>query len=312
MLNLLKQIAANSTFGWKRSQANLRAVSFAGNSFYVNEQWVHEREYLDFIQHGSLTGPLAIDLWVFGTFVKRGDRILDAGANVGFTSLLATYAGADRVDAFEPDPRLQKQLALNTDRIDAIHVHAKALGRQLGTERLRLSESHNQGSTFSQTHLRLFPHVYEQSTTTVVDVETVDHAFLEDSFDILKIDVEGAEHDVLLGTEKHFADKSPRIVYVELYDEYLPPVEQFLSSRYRHGYRVVCRRDGSGRLFDKSVDLAPLEDDGCFVHPPSYIYLNDVEPYLLQGWTQPELLSNVRSRSLTGFEVALFGNPIRK
>ena len=291
MLSHLKSFAKHiKTTRWFARNGQLTTIPFAGYPFSLDEKWVHEREYIEYLSDGKITGPLGMDVWVFSQLVHQNDRVLDAGANIGFTPVLAALAGAQEIHCFEPDPRLESQLLANTVEHGSIQVHPMALGKIRGILELRLSQSHHQGSTFSETHQKLFPQVYEHSSTTAVEVVTVDDTFnRQTQFDLFKIDVEGAEFDVLLGAQSTLKHRPPRTVYVELYDEYHLRVDDFLNQYYRHCHRLVCRKDGCCKLFPVDADFQSMAENGLLMTPPSYIYTNESPKPFLQEWTQPLL-----------------------
>jgi FkbM family methyltransferase len=144
---------------------------------------------------------------------------LDVGANIGYlTGLFAIRVGlAGAVHAFEPHPKVQETLKRNIARVRLnpksapIATHVCALGdfvgeAQLiepdcfqvnrGTARIAASEPGNE--------LRSY----------VVAMETLDHLFAQESFDLVKIDVEGFEPRVFQGARRLLSERRIRhIVY---------------------------------------------------------------------------------------------------
>lgn len=261
-------------------------VNFAGHMLILDTRWKHERDYLDYIRLSRITGPLAMDAWAFSHFVKPGDIVLDAGANIGFTSLLAEKAGAVEIHSFEPDPRLLSRLKTHCQG-DQFVIYGKALGEKQSVMQMFLSAQHNQGSTLNNKWLSKFPEVYRKAKVIQVDVVTLDSLFGEKYFDFFKIDVEGAEIATLKGASAILKIKPPESIYVEVYDEFFTEVHEFLNNYYRYAYRIVCDSSGSCRLFPADLSLQQMQSEDYFMLPPSYIYTMAEQEELTKTWTQP-------------------------
>jgi FkbM family methyltransferase len=139
---------------------------------------------------------------VFARTVKSGDVVYDLGANVGFYTLLAAkLAGpTGHVVAFEPVPRnlgyLRRHLALN--ECENVTVVPAAVSDRSGTSRFRDGPEHTVGSLTTSDG-------YEVNVVTL------------DAFDgplprIIKIDVEGAEGDVLRGASRVLREARPIVL----------------------------------------------------------------------------------------------------
>jgi FkbM family methyltransferase len=131
------------------------------------------------------------------TMVGVGATVVDAGANIGYNTVYAARAvgRSGRVVAVEPAADnvrvLRDNLAAN--RLDNVDVHQVALGRSREIRDLFL-----RGETSAVNSL-FEPSVY----AAVTGIERVTVAPLDDLVDghadVVKIDVEGAELDVLAG-----------------------------------------------------------------------------------------------------------------
>src|SRR5262249_41973037 len=128
--------------------------------------------------------------------------VLDVGANVGsYTLLFAMWAGAaGRVFAFEPAPEaregLRMHVALNglADRTEIVPVAASSA---VGTARFHVDGSSGANAIAA---------AGQRGDAASIDVETTTiDAFCERRRlrpDVIKIDVEGAELDVLRGARR--------------------------------------------------------------------------------------------------------------
>lgn len=263
-------------------------VMFQGHLLELDPKWKHEFFYLDYIKNTRIHGPLGIDIWVFSHLVRPGDIVLDAGANIGFTALLAVSAGAVEVHCFEPDPRLIKKLEAHCQG-DRLFVYPVALGEKPGSLKLCLSAQHNQGSTLSERQASMFPGVFRGSEFIDVAVDSIDNIFGSKAFDLFKVDVEGAELMALKGGASILGAKPPRVIYIEAYDQFFGEVDEFLTKFYQFRYRVICKRDGSCRLFSVNTGTAEMKDKGFYTDPPSYIYSSLSLQHLASEWSRPNV-----------------------
>lgn len=143
----------------------------------------------------------------------RGDVLFDVGANVGYYTLLASerVGAAGRVIAFEPVVRnlsfLHRHLELNGAA--NVTVLPFACTRESGYGFFQT------GDTVATGHLAggSGPREEWRDRATPVHLTTVDATvrLLGFSPTVMKIDVEGAEHDVLLGAADTLRVARPRI-----------------------------------------------------------------------------------------------------
>jgi FkbM family methyltransferase len=157
-------------------------------------------------------------------FVSRllgpGMTVVDVGAHHGLYSLLASkrVGPKGRVFAFEPSPRerarLEKHLLVN--RCRNVSTYPFAIGSKSGSEDLFLVN----GAEDYCNSLR--PPAVAASTSKIrVEVTSLDE-FLEHAdihhVDFLKLDVEGAELDVLKGARRTLGVDPKPILLVEVFD----------------------------------------------------------------------------------------------
>lgn len=147
--------------------------------------------------------------------VKRGMRVLEIGANVGyFTLLIAHLTGrAGSVYAFECDPDLA-QIAEDNAEINGfsprVTIDRRAVGETPGSAQFRRAQRHRGGGTLVA-DLQQIPQLRQSEREALtVEVTTVD-ALLDQlgrAFDFVKIDAEGAETWILNGGTRLFADRN--------------------------------------------------------------------------------------------------------
>jgi FkbM family methyltransferase len=143
-----------------------------------------------------------------------GDLFVDVGANVGLHTLAAARAmeGRGRIIAFEPfEPTkilLEKTIFMNG--FSAItYVHQAAVSNQEGTRELFLGETSGHNSLFGP----VSPSSSASRTVTVPVVRLSDVIGGDEAVTLLKIDVEGAELNVLEGS-KLIIERNPDIALI--------------------------------------------------------------------------------------------------
>ncbi|HEX5412416.1 MAG TPA: FkbM family methyltransferase [Terriglobia bacterium] len=148
-------------------------------------------------------------------FEAAGDNpfIIDCGANIGLAILYwkRLYPGA-RILAFEPDPKLFQLLQQNTGALPGVTLLPKAVWRESGELPFR-----SEGSWGGRVCL---PDDEESFLVPGMRLREL----LDQPIDLLKIDIEGAEYDVLrdcsdrlpnvgnLFVEYHSAPGSPQVL----------------------------------------------------------------------------------------------------
>jgi FkbM family methyltransferase len=188
-------------------------------------------KYGDFKMPCDIRQILQRQFYYFGTYLLAEDLIdcwvkqapgarviLDVGANAGIFSLaaLATEPAAT-VHAFEPTPEiaagLRETAALNG--LGHLHVHAVAVSSQNGYATLRRFRGElgtNEGMNFI-TAATDDPGA-EVVSTVCLDRFCVDHGI--DRVDLLKIDVQGHEHQALAGAARLLSAGRIGTVFTEL------------------------------------------------------------------------------------------------
>jgi FkbM family methyltransferase len=182
--------------------------------------------------HGCWLGTYeAAVLEEFAARVGPGAVVYDVGANVGLFSLLAAARGS-RAIAFEPDARnrafLERHLEINR-MSDRVQIVAAAVGRSSGRARYEPDRSGLEG--------RVDPNGREE-----IEMVALDQLDLPDPT-VLKIDVEGAELDVLVGAVELLRRSRP-LVFLETHDDREGSCRELIEGL---GYRM--RSLGDARRF---------------------------------------------------------------
>ena len=182
--------------------------------------------------------------------IQPGDVIYDIGANIGYVSLVlgARAPHATRILAFEPDPDNAAHLRTNIhcNGVQNITVYEVALGNETGRCVLFV-----EGEVGTGTHSIVGS---KDGRSRRIEVNVVSGAdFVKQGHpnpDILKIDVEGAEANVLYGFEPLLERGLVREIFVEMHPERLAQAgtnAESLTRWLKHrGYDCAsARRRGS-------------------------------------------------------------------
>lgn len=185
---------------------------------------------------------------VFRRLLRQGMGVIDIGANIGyFTMLSARLVGPEgHVLAVEPNPRNARMLEASRRLNDYSHVTVAqvAAGRTIGL--LALHAANSNGTTSEPSG----------SLDALLGTETVPSLRLDDIVSpdrpvgLIKLDVEGAEYNAVLGCQDVIARDHPTIIS-EFSPELMPGISgvsglDYLRWLMARNYRVGCiQPDGS-------------------------------------------------------------------
>jgi FkbM family methyltransferase len=172
---------------------------------------------------------------LFRALIKPGDTVLDLGANVGVYSISAAQrvGATGKVFSIEPSKKTFSFLNNSAKQFENIHAINCAVSDIRGKgilehsndpELMRLRENEGAGE--------------------VVDITTVDELAKHEGvshFDIIKIDVEGAEEKVIAGAKILLADTSP-IIFYEVAESGFGLAKLFESFDYESYYYCAPRK----------------------------------------------------------------------
>lgn len=186
-------------------------------------------------------GLLERELSVVASMVHRGDHVADVGANNGLYTHMFAKQGA-MVEAFEPQSECVAVLQAYASRRRPrnVRVHPVALSASAGTGILHVPHGAESSPSAS---LRATP---DNAAALDVTLECLDSFEFFDLM-LMKIDVEGAELDVLRGATETLTRCRP-LLFVEIeqrhHDE---PLAEVFAQITSFGYDGAFL-DGSGRL----------------------------------------------------------------
>lgn len=203
------------------------------------------------------------EIFFLASVLKPGIVFLDIGANDGLFSLFASrYVGEDGcVFAFEPSERefarLQANISLNN--ITNIRPYQLALYNTNGSKAFHVAgyEHEGQNTLGSFIYDGVSQDRVENVTLRRLDDVSIEHHL--EHIDIIKMDVEGAEHAILEGALRILREQKP-IILLELSDQALQQqgssASDTLSFLRGLGYSVHSFNEMTGML----VKMSELED----------------------------------------------------
>ena len=151
--------------------------------------------------------------------------VVDLGANIGLFSLACAHRNrAAIVEAYEPAPpncdQFRANLSLNESLSERVALRQAAVGPETGNIRLSYEESAPASANVFTSAGKLFD----------VEVVSLKDVLIEISgrVDLLKIDIEGAEYELLRGSDRDLWGRIDAIA-LELHDD---PLEQMSRSEF--------------------------------------------------------------------------------
>jgi len=205
--------------------------------------------------------------------IKRGDIVLDIGANIGYYTLIFSELVGEngKVFAFEPDPDnfalLNKNVQINN--CHNVVLIKKGVSNKSGMAKLYLSEK-NKGDHRTYDLL-------DGRKSIEIEIIQLDDYFKDykGKIDFIKIDIQGAELNAFYGMRNIFKKNQNMKILTEFWPEGLKnsganPAE-YLQFFTEHGFKMydVCGK--TGRM--KSIGASELLK--------TYIYEKQIETNLL-------------------------------
>ncbi len=228
---------------------------------------VHPEEPLfSLFYHGYLGRSEAVEQDFCKKVLKPGMTVLDVGANIGqFTLLFASLVGpSGRVFSFEPCGstmrRLKTHIALNdvknvtTEQTAAHHHHGSDVTLNVFPSEYSAWNTLGHPKMFhrDRPHETLQPVGQESVSTVAIDRFCQDRSIQQ--IDYLKVDVEGAELEVLMGCTDLLKQRAIKIIQFEISRPMIQGMGRDSDEVFKHlrSYGYTCH---------------PMAEDGHLLPP---------------------------------------------
>jgi FkbM family methyltransferase len=234
-----------------------RLLTFVSRIIYpIEEQWTIEGVDLDFVVENRADRhhlhTLSSERDIIADMMSRintDDVVFDVGANFGgYACFAAASCQRGQVYAFEPHPENVRRIQMNAATNDLpVDIREVALSDHSGTAELAVHEEDKMH------HLEA-----EGSRTIPIQLHAADELIANGGVEppnVVKIDVEGAEYDVLQGMKETLQNPKCRLVYCEIHPE--SSLEWGVSD---------AEKQSIFELFEKSGFDIERIDDGSFIH----------------------------------------------
>ena len=160
---------------------------------------------------------------------------IDVGSHMGYYTMLVHKLGAEKIIAVDADARtlriLTRAIAVNKLK-NIITIHRAVFDKSNVTLKLHLSTIAGRSSVFSQ-YLNLKNEYGGASIVKTITLDEIAHALKLERIDMVKIDVEGAEYNVLWGAN-HVINRFRPIFLVEVKSKNQEDIFKFFrANRYK-------------------------------------------------------------------------------
>lgn len=195
----------------------------------------------------DVTGPSYVDFF-YGDLCAGMDlsgTVVDAGANVGFFTLLSKEKGAKRVYSIEPDPLPYHYLEKNFSSDTSVVLINKAMSSTSNPVMFDICLKNSVASTISKYNIG-----QEKYSLLVESITIADILKIEPEINMLKLDIEGAEVEVLESLSNF---EKINQLFVEFHDDPKPMVSRIIDNGYHVDYRHSDENSKSGFIYAKKI-----------------------------------------------------------
>jgi FkbM family methyltransferase len=253
-------------------------------------EWVRVRGLVLAVDRAdpAISAALADGSWephvtrLFERFVRPGMTVVDVGANIGYFSLLAAglVGPSGRVYSFDPNPENCRLIALTAHRngLQTIRLFPVALGASNGHTYFTGALGSN-GTLVSDD-----PALLLEGRGSLVPVFRLEDVLTDGPLDLVKVDVEGAEHLAVQGALSLIEASRP-IVISEFSCDMIARVSGVEPTAY---LRTFTDRDYRVFVIERTGDLVAVDSAERLVDAwPHPVHIEDL--LLIPEERAPEL-----------------------
>jgi FkbM family methyltransferase len=205
---------------------------------------------------------------VLKTILRPGDRAVDVGASVGLhTIAMACAVGSlGCVDVFEAEPRLKKVIS-RTLAVNGLHhvtLHSCAVGSEDGNASFNVARTIGHSSLYDLGPENL---VRERITVPLMRLDSV--IAPNSNVNLIKIDVEGAELDVIRGAKRLLTESTDCALIVECGPSHLKriniPLEAWIDEFVSLGFEGYAINEASGYVSAMNLEWLAAQESSNIV-----------------------------------------------
>ena len=253
---------------FKKNSHNIIFKAFAGLGRSINR--LYENRNHDLHSNGELEVIKKISS-------IKPSIIIDGGANNGeYSALFAKYSPDSKIYSFEPVEATFDLLLKNTENFKNVYHFQKGLYKENCSKEINIFNAHTHSSIVDIQGLH-----YNATNKVSIDLIKGDDFVKEQNInqiDFLKIDIEGAEYDALLGFEETIKLGKIRAIQFE-YGYINITTKKLLIDFYlffeKYGYVL-------GKIFPKKVEFRKYEYKYEDFLGPNFIAIKKSEENLIK------------------------------
>lgn len=240
-------------------------LEIQGSKMYINIKETDPIMRQTFQSYASGLIHEEVTTKLFKEIIKKGDTVIDLGANIGYFTLLASkLVGANgKVFAFEPAPKNFEYLIKNIELNDYKNIVAiqKAVSNHNGKTKLYLSPYDSGHHTINRSDGIEAYRLGRAGDVVSIDIETVTlDDYLKDKgykVDVMKIDIEGAEPLAFDGMRKTLSKNQNIKIFLEFFPLLIEKMgnspKEFIELLLKNFNIFVIGHDYSMRGFNKEI-----------------------------------------------------------
>ncbi len=192
--------------------------------------------------------------------LDKMETVFDVGANSGLFSLLAINKGAKKVYAFEPNQESLINLNCLVKDLN-VEVIDKAIYTKDEDLTFYIDPSNTTIGSISEDHIKNNGSEVKQITVPAVSLKTFFDQNNIERLSLLKMDIEGAEYDIIENLEDEIFEKIDNLL-IEFHDNEGERVEKLIQTLVKKGFDVDQIRDqnteNNNSIIEEAYKSSPI------------------------------------------------------
>lgn len=230
--------------------------------------------YINLSWHNYNEQEMEYEMLLLAYFLNKDSVFFDIGSNIGSYILVANkYIPQKQIYGFEPIPELNERL---TTLFPEAHINSTALSSSKTNTRFKIPKINHTHYLTRGTLNTDFKEENEQGYRMIdVQTDTLDNFLSGQNTikpDLIKIDVEGHEHEVIKGTLKTLIEKRPTLIIEIEQRHHAEDISIIINAVKQCGYSCCYFNSNSFQLKELTVDPQRLQDKSDYGKNKNYIH----------------------------------------